>query len=385
MSCYNKQIATSLFLVAVFGSLFSQTPTILDAGFDTYFKFLWVFPFGFLMLTSPTGLLSNKLVPFYLFLLLFLYYCFTCQMLTNRQYFTNDLYNIAICLLITITSYIFWSRHKNPQTIKNLCIIMLICGSIMAIDLYINYLRNSDITSATYAYGDKNSIGQILLCCSCFALFYYKPHSKTEKMLSLSVSIILLIVMIMTRSRATLVSALYIGYYISFKKVKTKYKLYTLSLLGVIMIILLSNESLYDSIVKGILFGGRDATDINSLSSNRIILFSIALKLIPQHPWIGSGAYYVDCMPLNVLTQYGIIGLIVVLLFLLYIYISLRKHQHNRKISLVTYVFFMSFIINSLFEAYPPFGPGVKCFTLWMLYGMFLAELESIPTIKKTI
>ena len=35
-------------------------------------------------------------------------------------------------------------------------------------------------------------------------------------------------------------------------------------------------------------------------------------------------------------------------------------------------------MLNSLFEAKPPFGPGIKCFLLWLMLGFSLALEERL-------
>ena len=179
--------------------------------------------------------------------------------------------------------------------------------------------------------------------------------------------------MILLKSRATFVSALYILYYATLRKGNKKLKIAILTIGLLLCVFLLANANAYDVIVNGIVFGGRNSSDLNSLTSNRVILFAIALKLIPQHPWVGAGEYYVDCLPLNLLTEYGIIGLTIVITFLFYLFHSLNT-KVKTPLRMAAYVLYMSFLINALFEAYPPFGPGVKCFILWMVYGFALAE-----------
>lgn len=46
----------------------------------------------------------------------------------------------------------------------------------------------------------------------------------------------------------------------------------------------------------------------------------------------------------------------------------------NGEFGLIVYLLFMVYMINSLFEAYTPFGPGMKCFELWAFFGIALAE-----------
>lgn len=177
----------------------------------------------------------------------------------------------------------------------------------------------------------------------------------------------------MLRSRATLVSAFFLLYYFIFRKSNKKIRRWAIILSIITIAFILLNGDIYNTIINGVILGGRDATDVNSLSSNRVILFAIALQLIPQHPWIGSGDYYVDCLPLNLLTEFGLIGLFMFTTFILHLFIYTKQKRNINKLTSATYAIYISFLLNGLFEAYPPFGPGVKCFTLWMLLGFALA------------
>lgn len=369
----NRHIATALFFLSILCSLISQTPFIMDAGGDKVLKLIWVLPLGYTLFTTPQNFLSNRLMPFYGFYLLFFLYCFACQMFTGRQYLGADLYNIAICMMITMVSYAYWLHYGSLHVLQLICASALLCGVFLALEVYVNYLIGSNIMSASYAFEEKNSMGQILLCVAFISLLFFKPSDRRLLLVSRLLAGFILLIMIMLKSRATLVSGFYMLYYVTLRKGSKKLKL-TIILVGLLFVaVLLASADVYNVIVNGILFGGRDSSDINSLSSNRVILFAIALKLIPQHPWIGSGEYYVDCLPLNLLTEYGIIGLTMVLAFMWYLFRSLNQKVKS-PILTAAYVLYMSFVINGMFEAYPPFGPGVKCFILWMFYGFALAE-----------
>lgn len=374
MANVNKKIAVILFLATIMLSLLSQLPAILDSGTDKVFKLVWVLPFSFLLATSPHLFISNRLLPFYLFVFIITLYCFSCQLATGNIYLGADIINIAICLLVTTVSYIFWQQYGSDSIIKGLCTIMIVGGTLLALQVYMGYLRDADITSNFYAYDAKNSVAQILLCCGFVILLFFSPNNKKLLIAGRIIAIFILVVMVMTRSRATLLSAFYIVYYYTFqysnKKLKTG--VIILSILAVGLILLYPN--IYDVLVQGILFGGRDSSDVNSLSSGRIFLFALALQKIPQSPWIGSGDYYVDCMPLNILTEFGIIGLLIVLSFIACIFVYLKKKQKYDKIHNAAYALFISFLVNSIFEAQPPFGPGMKCFILWMFIGFSLAK-----------
>lgn len=375
----NNILGRTIFLITIFVSLMSQMPSLLDSGASNFLKLIWVLPFLYLLLVAPQSYLSKELLPFYLFVFAIETFCLVCQLLTGKTYFGPDNFNFAISLLVTAISYNFWTHYGNNHILQIVCVVMLVGGLMMSIQLYVDYLSQSDITKMTYAYADKNSAGQILLSCAFLTFLFFNSQNKAFYWGSRFLAIILLIIMVMLRSRATLVSAaVMLGYYIlASKNKKLKWGLILLLVLGCAYIAL--NSSASDIIVQGILMGGRDASDVDSLSSGRLILFTIALQLIPQHPWIGCGKYYVDCLPLNILTEFGIIGLTILLSFLLILFIILRKKQESGKIQQGAYVMYLSFLANGLFEAQPPFGPGMKCFALWMLIGFALSCKKDSP------
>ena len=205
----NRYIAISTFLLAIMGSLISQTPSLLESGYDQIFKLIWVLPFGYMCFTAPQTYLSNKLLPFYLFTFVFGLYCFTCQIFTGRQYLNEDLYNIAISLMMTMVSYSFWLHHGSQRIMQAIAFIMLIGGLGLSVVIYLNFLQNADITSNTYAYGEKNSIAQILLCCGYLSLIFITPSNKLLRWGSWLIVLIIFVFMAMNRSRATLLSACY--------------------------------------------------------------------------------------------------------------------------------------------------------------------------------
>lgn len=245
---------------------------------------------------------------------------------------------------------------------------------------------------STYAYDEKNSLATILLFCGFMPFLFYTPTNKLFFWGSRVLASIVFFVMILARSRATLLSGLFILAYFVFKAKSKKLRIGLIAAILLAVAYIALHANIYDLFINGIVLGGRDATDINSLSSNRLVLFTYALELIPQHPLFGYGNYYVDCMPLNFLTQYGIIGLAMVLAFLFSVYKSIvkaRRSTTDNRVCVATFVLFIAVLVNSLLEARPPFGPGVKCFPLWMLFGFTLAiwqnETLAEPADQQTI
>lgn len=139
-------------------------------------------------------------------------------------------------------------------------------------------------------------------------------------------------------------------------------------------IYILSNPSFYRTLVEGILFANRDSTDLNSLSSGRVEQLETCVDLFVSSPIIGIGNKYFDCFPIIILTQYGIMGAIIVFVFIANrIKECVYKLDLNNQLDLCAFLLMMTYMLNSLFEAQPPFGPGVKCFPLWMIWGIMLS------------
>lgn len=376
-------MAKALYLLAVLCSMVSQIPAILDSGGDQYLKAVWVLPFVYLLLSNPRSYLKNELLFFYFFVFIFAYYCFVCEMFADGKYFTEDLYNTAISLLMTIVSFNFWKNHGTHNVLQAICLIFAVSGTLLALNVYVNFLQGSSLTSATYTFSDKNSVAQILLCCATFVLIFSRSRIRLTLWANRLLAFIMILILILLRSRATFVSGLVImGYYI-FKSENRRARYCFFITVAIAMIYIASHTSASDIVYNGIIMGGRDASDVNDVSSGRVFLVMIAISQIPEHLWVGIGDYYVDCMPINILLQYGVVGVVIVFTFLFYLFRILKRHHRAGGISSMAYIIYLSFLVNALFEARPPFGPGVRSFTLWMLVGFALAELCKRTESKK--
>ena len=99
--------------------------------------------------------------------------------------------------------------------------------------------------------------------------------------------------------------------------------------------------------------------------------------MIEEKPFFGNGNYYFDSFPIVTIVQYGIVGALPVFSFIAYlIFWSIKHLNRNDNYELCAFLMLFSYLINCLFEAQPPFGPGAKCFLLWVVWGIMLAKQE---------
>ena len=372
------------FYLAVFLSLLSQLPMVLESGLDAYLKLSWIPLTAIIVSKYPSDLFNRKLLFFFIFVIVFGCYLLMMQSLTVKEYITlgGDYYNIVISFLIFVDCFVFWKYNNSEKDYKILVWFMMLGCMILGIVVYVFFIQYADITSMTYAYDAKNSLAQILFVGCVMTLTSINLfHSKIARNILIVCMVLLFLIIMLLKSRATILCVAFVmAYYMTEYGTKKQRKYLCLVILGAILFILL-NEAAYQLVVVNILFANRDASSASSLSSGRSELIMKALEIVSDNYIFGIGYKYLDCMPISILLQYGGIGLIIVATFLLILAVKVLNLNRNTSINMASFLIFWSFIINSLFEAYPPFGPGVKCFPLWMLLGFAFAK-KKIDTSK---
>ena len=365
------------FYLAVFLSLLSQLPMVLESGLDAYLKLSWIPLTAIIVSKYPSDLFNRKLLFFFIFVIVFGCYLLMMQSLTVKEYITlgGDYYNIVISFLIFVDCFVFWKYNNSEKDYKILVWFMMLGCMILGIVVYVFFIQYADITSMTYAYDAKNSLAQILFVGCVMTLTSINLfHSKIARNILIVCMVLLFLIIMLLKSRATILCVAFVmAYYMTEYGTKKQRKYLCLVILGAILFILL-NEAAYQLVVVNILFANRDASSASSLSSGRSELIMKALEIVSDNYIFGIGYKYLDCMPISILLQYGGIGLIIVATFLLILAVKVLNLNRNTSINMASFLIFWSFIINSLFEAYPPFGPGVKCFPLWMLLGFAFAK-----------
>ena len=154
--------------------------------------------------------------------------------------------------------------------------------------------------------------------------------------------------------------------------------IFLLTLIVSIFIIPSWNEFFIDEIV----FNNRVGGGINEISSGRLVHFERFVELFTESPIIGNGAVRIESFPLSVLAGFGVIAGSVIIYFSISPLITCIRKLLNKEYSTMLNVLFIFTLIslsNSLFEEQAPFGPGVKCFFLWVVYGFFVAKENKPP------
>lgn len=124
-------------------------------------------------------------------------------------------------------------------------------------------------------------------------------------------------------------------------------------------------------------YSSSQGLNLETFSSGRMHLWANALAVFSSHVFLGGGNYYVDNLYINLLAQGGLIGslfLIGLLFFRMYLnFQSLRCNKfriHSNAVLKINVIASIFYIVMTIFEGYPPFGPGVASMFFWMLNGM---------------
>lgn len=255
-----------------------------------------------------------------------------------------------------------------------------ICGAfILAVNTAITYLSGGSFAGGTtqYAYNSKNSSAQILLSALIIGVSIVYPRTR-KKVPVLAILGSTAIIMFMMASRATIICIPFIVIYLLFSShIRMKQKFWILGGLLGIMMIILNNEQLLSSLYS-ILTGNRSIYDLNALSSGRAGEWQQFFREFPNYMILGAGKYKIESFPLSVLFQYGLfVGTAIIALGctpLIACFTKCNRRLLNTTNWKCLVLLSIVYLVNGVFEELSPFGPGIKCFSLWFVAGILFAH-----------
>lgn len=274
----------------------------------------------------------------------------------------------------------------------NLSTIFLFLGYLLRKDIILkNYLKNYiygtfitslmvyfkyyyvgiDYSYTQYLINQKNSLGVFLVLSilSCEYLIYLDKNSKINVFFLLFNFYVLFLIRNRTGIIFSIIAILY--FLLKTNKLKKMIKKFVIPLFIILLFF-------YPKIIKfiawsmGFTHKRIGISKLESLSSGRISLYKESLGLFKNNFIFGIGDYYVDNLYLNFLTGLGIIGFLILVIFI-YNYIKIIMINNEKKEE--------EFYINSILiygllcgflESLLPFGPGMSVFLLWFLFGYML-------------
>ena len=352
-------------------------PTFVERGITQLVALpTWVLLAGVCLFKDLRVSLKAVLPQFLLGAVFLIYYCIVA-LFNNRALYSALPYPIALSLFVLFVG-LMAGRHLNADGIKQTAWFYAISGVIVCVDVYFKYVANSSLSQLIYSYASKNSVSQILLTSLwILLLFGFEKKGFVRKVLVIAAIALLAWTLIGLKSRASLIMIPAVLLRLLFGKVTSKpvRRIVVIAILAVAVVLMIGDN--FQVLVEDVLFGGRDSTDLNAVSSGRTDEWAEFPALFAQAPIFGHGLKARESLVLTALLEYGLLGGSVVLILavspLLWGFFKLRK---DHTMYLLFTCLAICYVVNGIFEQLAPFGPGVKCYYLWFLMGMLAAKPE---------
>lgn len=278
-------------------------------------------------------------------------------------------------MFVLFIGYNFGNIYKM-EDFKLIAYSFIISGLIVAMSVFLQMISNGfSWTSRVYAYASKNSVSQILVTVFILLAVFQQKQNKIFKLIFNFIFGLLFIELCMLKSRASLLCIVFILIYlISSKKVVKSTKTFFLIMFLVFIVLIMFYPNFKQFIIDNIIFAGRDSNSLSSISSGRTEMLESFFQLFKEYPFFGHGNFYFENMQLGALLEYGLIGgLVINIIAILPIIYAIKNYRLNSSINNQTLMLLaISYYVNGFFEQLSPFGPGVKCYFLWFLYGLSL-------------
>lgn len=364
----------SFLLITVFVTNLSQLPVLLDNSAIKRIVFIF---WGVLAALSTGGYnhrnKSHVLSRIYVYSLLYYISCGVLFLL-GKNGNTSFTYPLGLCLFVMFVSANV-SSYLDETSIQGIAESYAISTIIVAISVLIIMIqRGFSWDSRIYFYNSKNSVSQILLTGAILFIYLREINgSKYIKKIFYDFCILLIVgTLLMLKSRATLLGVIIISIFVLrsnhfSKTTKTLFKLGSI----LFLLVLLISTSFRTSFVNNIVYAGRTG-NLDNISSGRVSMILDFPRLFFRAPIFGNGRYYIEIMQLNTFVESGVFGGLFLNIIALLPVIS-AVSDYKRYPSLISLVFVMvsvCYYTNGFFEQLAPFGPGVKCYFLWMFLGL---------------
>ncbi len=354
----------------VYGLCFLSVLSQLPGMSSDWVKGVWIVFFIYIVLLSGMKIPLSKVL---MFPIGFNFYALIVRSFTNNDFSFAQVVNMAVFIFVI---GMMVGRFFNEKMFLNIASSYVVATLITSVVVWYVAIRGRVLSAGGYLYGSKNSFASIMLIEFAIIVILREElfRSSIAKIVYYFIVIYNLYMLLYLKSRTTLVALIILTLtHILFSNIKYSRKLILVVLIIAAVFFVINNEKAYDLIINNIWLKGKEANDVDGITSNRTEHIDIFKEYFPEHPWIGRGDSWLESFPLYSLFSYGILGSIMLFSFALspiiigIIYLIRTK---RRKVASVLIATSISLLINCLGEVAVPFGPGVKCFLMWFLAGI---------------
>lgn len=319
--------------------------------------------------------LSNFTMLFVISYIIYFLYCAILTMGGTEHLSSNYLKVLLAPLMVCVATDMI--KEKNEEVFfQRVAFTYIFAATIFAIYINLKFFTAYDqwVDSTGYLFAQKNSAGQILGVAVLLNFFICRQGNsvlKPIKFLFCCLSIYFIVVIMLCKCRAVMLALICVVIVDFF--INVKHKIAYIVILTIVVVIFILTPNLKQFIFKSLNLGKYAGNDINKFSSNRIELWKEAIAIFEEYPLFGVGNYYVDNSYVSILTESGIIGfLIIETIWVCRIVTNFKQLTRDRIYGGLSVCLTFFYIVESIFEAFPPFGPGVSSMFLWLYSEMYI-------------
>ncbi len=372
---FKKRVSRYLLFFACIFSNFSQLPTLMDNRIiSLVYTALWLIAAVSLFYFNPKIPVGYFILPAMFDLL-----CVFFDVFLKTSYLSSNLFRpINLCVFIMIVG-VLASKYFDYEDLKFISLAYIISSLVLALYIYFNIFAGIDWAGTDrYLYSSKNSAGQIFLIAIFLVVFLFL---KKHKFISILLIVFFAMLIFMMKSRSTIVSLfIAIVFFVILVPKKTWQKLFGIFVIAFAVFLVFKQEDLYNLFIKEIMLNNKDISDITAISSERDLHLEYFRENFSDYWLMGTGGTYLESFPLAVLMSYGVFLGIPVLLFSilpLLVGINYVNKKQVRFLCLIVIILSLIMLTNGIFEEQSPFGPGVKCYFLWLVAGLLIGTRKS--------
>ena len=364
---------------ACFITNLSQLPAVVDRGIGRYMSFpVWILLFALCFLNSP-WIRLRRIKMLYVLAVLFYAYLFFGTVFTDVNRFETSIPSvIPIAMFVSLVG-LQSGEFLSEKDLKWIFNMYTFSALIVCLVVFRQYIFGAVLGSRYFTYDSKNSISQILLTAWILIFFQNVKNDKKGLYFAFYVACLLLLTwtLLGLKSRATLICIPLILLWALLKKQtgrKIRWIIFFVAAFAVVY--LLTHRAVLDSLVENILYAGRETDDLNDISSGRFDEWAYFFMDFRENGFFGDNFDKRESVILSSFLQHGVLGGALVCMmagYPLVWFIRNISRESEYRVTLIAIA--VAYTINGVFEQQAPFGPGVKCYFLWFMLGIFATEL----------
>lgn len=350
----------------------SQMPFFVDAGITQLLSYpIW----GLAVIVCLFYRLRPRFVNIKGILVLFVLFVMMYILLSaiNEAYSRSQLPSVIILAFFVLIIGTCLGPKVSEGDLECIYTFYIFSSLIVGFDVYKSYLEGQSFDTRSYLYDSKNSLCQILLTAWTLIIFTkFKCRNIVFQWFYILIFLFLTFEIFVLKSRASIIGMpIIIAFAFVNGKVSPKIRRYSGFFL-LCFILLMLNSNFYNYFIDNIVFGSRDVSDLNDLSSGRSEEW---IKFMDDwtNPFFGQGRCKRESLILTSLLEFGIFGGILIIMLALYplYYCKIKYKYYKRNVHFMILLSLASaYCLNGVFEQLAPFGPGVKCYFLWFMLGI---------------